>query len=103
LLIVPEGAFGWVKYHLGRELFVVMWHPVTVLSPLVLEGQLIVIRVRSVEDIINEPIVLRYFDKFYLMDIPSWRNVGGGFSSVDFRLTKITSIRDVVLYQIMKF
>lgn len=103
ILIVPEGAFGWVKYHLKEESYVAKWHPDTELSPFIIDGQLVVIRAKSPRDIIetDDQYILTHFDRVYLMDVPSWRNVEGAFDGLC-GLEMIKTVGDVSILRITK-
>lgn len=102
LLIVPEGAWGWVKYYLRENLYVAKWHPQGVLNSLILNHSLIVIYNRFPIDIINNSLIMNYFSDFYLMDIKSW-HLENAYMGIDFRLQKVLSSGDVKLYRIVTY
>jgi hypothetical protein len=102
LLIVPEGAWGWVKYYLRENLYVAKWHPQGVLNPLILNHSLVVIYSRFPIDIINNSLLSNYFSDFYLMDIKSW-HLENAYMGIDFRLRKVLSSGDVILYHIVSY
>jgi len=101
LLIVPDGSFGWVKYHLKDGLPVVKWSifndPYG--TPLLLQnGSLILVPGELPVNILQEK-KLQGFDNFYIMHMPSW-DIADAIQEIYPRLEKISSQGNVVLYKI---
>jgi len=101
LLIVPDGAFGWVKYHLKEGLYAVKWsvfiHPYA--TPLLLQnGSLIFIPGELPVNLLQESM-LQHFDNLYIMHMPSW-DIADAIQEIYPRLEKMASQGDVVLYKI---
>jgi hypothetical protein len=104
LLIVPDGAFGWVKYYLKERAPVIKWS--VYYQPFgnslwLKNGSLSFTVTDMPAKMINEPIV-QDFNNLYIMYIPSW-NISNAYTEIYPRIENaVYQSGDVILYKIRK-
>lgn len=101
LLIVPDGAFGWVRYYLHDDLSVVKWsiyyEPFG--TPLVSQNKsLLYVPAEIPEKLLSDPIV-KSFSSVYVLYLPSW-DLQNAINAIYPMAEKTVEQGNVILYRI---
>jgi len=104
LLIVPDGAFGLVKYYLEERMPVVKWSVYYQPSANLLwlqNGSLFFMQVDMPAKMIND-LFAQDFNNLYIMYMPSW-NISNAYTEIYPRIENaVYQSGDVILYKIRK-
>ncbi|MCJ7635261.1 hypothetical protein MUP77_23090 [Candidatus Bathyarchaeota archaeon] len=101
LIIVPDGAYGWVKYYLNENLHVVKWgiyyHPFG--STVLLQNKSLIYIPEEMPNLLLAEPILQTFHPIYVLYTPSW-DIQNAYDNIYPVAEKVISQGDAVLYRL---